>query len=55
MPNSIYVTRIPVDAGKHQVTITALGSMGQLVGEYKLDQVSVAKGQKKLLVVPAIE
>ena len=55
MPNSIYVTRIPVDAGKHQVTITALGSMGQVVGDYRLGQVSVAKGQKKFILVPSID
>ena len=55
MPNSIYVTRIPVDAGKHQVTVSALGAHGQIVGDYRLDQVSVAKGQKKIIIIPAIQ
>ncbi len=55
MPNSIFVTRIPVDAGKHQVTISALGAHGQIVGDYRLNNVSVSKGQKKLVIVPSIE
>lgn len=55
MPNSIYVTRIPVDAGKHELTVTALGSAGQRVGEYRLDKLSVARGQKKIVIIPAIE
>ncbi|MDD5941613.1 hypothetical protein [Fibrobacter sp.] len=55
MPNSICVTRIPVDVGKHQVTVSALGAHGQIVGDYRLDQVSVAKGQKKIIIIPAIQ
>ena len=55
MPNTINVTRIPVTEGTHQVNVSALGAHGQIVGEYKLDNVVVKKGQKKLVVVPAIE
>ena len=55
MPNSICVTRIPVDVGKHQVTVSALGAHGQIVGDYRLDQVSGAKGQKKIIIIPAIQ
>ena len=55
MPNSIYVTRIPVNEGTHQVNISALGSYGQVVGDYKLNDIKVKKGQKKILVIPAIE
>lgn len=55
MPNGIYVSRIPVDAGVHQLNISALGSHGHVVGDYRMDKVKVAKGQKKLIVVPAIE
>ena len=55
MPNTICVTRIPVDVGKHQVTVSALGAHGQIVGDYRLDQVSVAKGQKKIIIIPAIQ
>ena len=55
LPNSIYVARIPADEGTHQMTISALGSHGNIVGEYKMDKVSVKKGQKKIVIVPAIE
>ena len=55
MPNSICVKRIPVDVGKHQVAVSALGAHGQIVGDYRLDQVSVAKGQKKIIIIPAIQ
>ena len=55
MPNSIFVTRIPVNEGTHQVSVSALGSHGQVVGDYKLDNIKVKKGQKKIIVIPAIE
>ena len=55
MPNSINVTRIPVDAGTHELVISALDSQGRVVGEYKLGKVKVAKGQKKIVLVPSIE
>ena len=55
MPNAIYVSRIPVDAGTHQLNISALGAHGQVVGQYNMDKVSVKKGQKKIIIVPAIE
>ena len=55
MPNSINVTRIPVNEGKHQVNVSAMGAHGQVVGDYKLNDIVVKKGQKKLVVVPAIE
>ncbi|WP_298767907.1 hypothetical protein [uncultured Fibrobacter sp.] len=55
MPDAIYVSRIPVDAGVHQLNISSLGAHGQIVGDYRLDKVKVGKGQKKLIVVPAIE
>ena len=53
--NSINVTRIPVNEGKHQVNVSAMGAHGQIVGDYKLNDIVVKKGQKKLVVVPAIE
>jgi hypothetical protein len=55
MPNSINVTRIPVDAGTHELVISALDSQGKVTGEYKLGKVKVAKGQKKIVLVPSIE
>ena len=55
MPNSIFVTRIPVNEGTHQVSVSALDSYGQVVGDYKLDNIKVKKGQKKIIVIPAIE
>ena len=55
MPNSIYVTRIPVTEGTHQLNVSALGAHGQVVGDYRLDNIKVKKGQKKIVVIPAIE
>lgn len=55
MPNSIYVTRIPVAEGSHQLNVSALGAHGQIVGDYRLDNIKVKKGQKKIVVIPAIE
>lgn len=55
MPNSINVTRIPIDAGTHKISISAIGAQGQIVGEYNLNNVKVSKGQKKIIIVPAIE
>ena len=55
MPNSICVTRIPVTEGTHQLDVSALGAHGQIVGNYKLDNIKVKKGQKKIVVIPAIE
>ncbi|WP_407456433.1 hypothetical protein [Fibrobacter sp.] len=55
MPNSIYVTRIPVTEGTHQLNVSALGAHGQIVGDYRLDNIKVKKGQKKIVVIPAIE
>ncbi len=55
MPNSIYVTRIPVTEGSHQLNVSALGAHGQIVGDYRLDNIKVKKGQKKIVVIPAIE
>jgi hypothetical protein len=55
MPNTICVTRIPVTEGTHQLNVSALGAYGQIVGDYKLDNIKVKKGQKKIVVIPAIE
>ena len=55
MPNTINVTRIPVDAGDHEVTISALDGQGRVIGDYKLGKIKVGKGQKKIVVVPSID
>lgn len=55
MPNSVYMTRIPVEPGAHKVKVRALDKQGNVVSDYAFDKVKVAKGQKKILIVPAIE
>lgn len=55
MPNSVYMTRIPVDAGEHSVSVNALGNNGQIFSTYDFGKVKVGKGQKKVLIAPAIE
>lgn len=55
MPNTLQMTRIPVDAGTHSVSVSAMDKQGNVVSEYSFDKVKVAKGQKKILIVPSIE
>lgn len=55
LPNSFYMTRIPVDAGSHSVSVAAQGSHGETVGVYNFDNIAVRKGQKVFLIVPAIK
>lgn len=55
MPNSIQMTRLPVEPGTHDVTVYALGSNDGMVKEFNFNGLSVKKGQKKFVFVPAIE
>lgn len=55
LPNSFYMTRIPVEAGSHSVSVAAQGSYGETVGVYNFDSIPVKRGQKVLLIVPAIK
>lgn len=55
MPNTINVTRIPVDAGEHDVTVSAMDGQGRVIGDYRLGKIKVAKGQKKIIVAPSID
>lgn len=55
LPNSFYMSRIPVDAGSHSVSVAAQGSSGETVGVYNFDNIAVRKGQKVFLIVPAIK
>ena len=49
------MTRIPVEPGSHDVSVAAIGPYGETVGVYKFDKIAVRKGQKVLLIVPAIK
>jgi len=55
LPNSFHMTRLPVEAGSHSVTVAAQGAYGETVGVYNFDKIPVRKGQKVLLIVPAIK
>ena len=55
LPNSIQMTRIPVEPGTHEVTVAAEGDAGNTVKTFKFDNVSVKKGEKKFLFVPAVK
>lgn len=55
LPNSFHMTRIPVEPGSHDVNVAAIGPHGETVGVYKFDRIAVRKGQKVLLIVPAIK
>lgn len=55
MPNTINVTRIPVDAGDHDVTISVMDGQGRFVGDYRLGKIKVGKGQKKIIIAPSID
>lgn len=54
MPNSIYMSRTPVEAGVHNVTIRATGTNGGISGEYSFKDLKVSRGQKVFLIIPAI-
>ena len=55
LPNSFQMTRIPVEPGSHQVTVVAEGDINNSVKEFKFDNVSVKKGEKKFIFVPAVK
>ncbi len=52
-PNNIYMTRLPVSAGKHQVTVNAIGH-GATVQSFNFGTLDVKPGQRMFLFVPAI-
>ena len=54
LPNSFQMTRIPVEAGSHAVTVAAEGAAGT-VKVFKFDNVNVKKGEKKFIFVPAVK
>lgn len=55
LPNSFYMTRIPVEPGSHSVTVAAQSADGGTVSVYNFDKMPVKKGQKVLLIVPSIK
>ena len=55
LPNSFQMTRIPVEPGSHQVTVAAEGDAGNTVKVYDFGNVSVKKGEKKFIFVPAVK
>ena len=55
LPNSFHMTRIPVEPGPHRVTVEALGKSGLVEGVYNFKNVQVGKGQKVILIVPAVK
>lgn len=55
MPNYIYITRIPVEAGEHSLNIKAINDKNQPVDDFNFNKVKVAKGEKRFLFVPAID
>ena len=54
LPNSIQMTRIPVEPGSHEVSVTAEGETGT-VKVFNFGSVSVKKGEKKFIFVPAVK
>ena len=54
LPNSFQMTRIPVEAGSHEVTVTAEGDAGT-VKVFNFGSVPVKKGEKKFIFVPAVK
>lgn len=55
MPNSIYMSRTPVETGSHNVTVRAVNAHGGIDGEYSFKDIKVSRGQKVFLIVPAIQ
>lgn len=54
LPNSLFATRIPVEAGEHQLKILAHDKKGRVINEFA-SKVKVGKGQKAFIFVPSIE
>lgn len=54
LPNSIQMTRIPVEPGSHEVTVAAEGDSGT-VKVFNFGSVPVKKGEKKFIFVPAVK
>lgn len=55
MPNSIYMSRTPVETGTHNVTVRTTNSYGAMDGEYSFKNLKVGRGQKVFLIIPAIQ
>ena len=55
LPNSFQMTRIPVEPGSHEITVTAEGDNGNTVNIFKYSNVSVKKGEKRFIFVPAVK
>lgn len=54
LPNSIQMTRIPVEPGSHEVSVAAEGETGT-VKVFNFGSVPVKKGEKKFIFVPAVK
>lgn len=54
LPNSIQMTRIPVEPGSHEVSVAAEGEAGT-VKVFNFGSVPVKKGEKKFIFVPAVK
>jgi hypothetical protein len=55
LPNSIQMTRIPVEPGSHEVTVAAVGENGGTVKVFNYGKVAVKKGEKKFIFVQAVK
>ena len=55
LPNSFQMTRIPVEPGSHEVTVAAEGPTNNTVKVFNYGPVSVKKGEKKFIFVPAVK
>lgn len=55
LPNSFQMTRIPVEPGSHEVTVAAVGPTNNTVKVFNYGTVSVKKGEKKFIFVPAVK
>ena len=55
LPNSFQMTRIPVEAGSHEVSVAAEGDAGNTVNVFNFGSIDVKKGEKKFIFVPAIK
>ena len=47
--------RLPVDAGNHNVEVSALNKNGSVVKSFNFSNIQVKSGETKFLFVPAIE
>jgi len=55
LPESIHIIRIPVEPGRHSVTLNVYDKSGQRMGQKTFSNVDVRRGEKKVLIYNSLK